>query len=217
MHSTHNENYKIAQYKNEITNIPKYNISYSKMYTDYSRYNGWSIFLIFLCLTYYFYNYEKDKLKYLLIFLMLISPLRSYGNLIKIYKNQNQTPTEFIKEMSILNEIKNNNVNNCFDEGTIFILDIHNIENYSFNRRLQVMQFYMFGKRLAVYPANVLIPNLSNYDQFLHYNFNYLNKRNKIECIITHGDTKIDQVISSRYRKIFNKDKFNFYLINNEI
>ena len=119
---------KLLNIKNEITNIPKYNISYSKMFTDYSRYNGWSIFLIFLCLTYYFYNYEKDKLKYLLIFLMLISPLRSYGNLIKIYKNQNQTPTEFIKEMSILNEIKNNNVNNCLDEGTIFILDIHNIE-----------------------------------------------------------------------------------------
>ena len=62
--ATRAQKYQVEELREEITD-PKYDINYSKSLTDYSRYNGWSILLIFLILTYYLYNYKKEKLKYL--------------------------------------------------------------------------------------------------------------------------------------------------------
>ena len=212
-HTVHNKNYEIAKSKNEITDSPKYDIVYTQPVTDYSRYNGWSIFLIFLCLTYYLYNYEKDKLKYLLIFLILISPLRAFGNLIKVYKNSEQYRVEYNKEMNVLNEIKDKNVKNCLNKGTIFILDKDVRKNINFNRKVKTIRYYMMKTKLNIYSANDFFPEHFTYDQFLSYDFNYLSKKNNIMCIITHSETEVDKVILSRYKNIFNKGKYNFYQI----
>jgi len=223
--TTNNKNYEIAtraqkyqveELKEEITD-PKFDINYSKPLTDYSRYNGWSILLIFLILTYYLYNYKKEKLKYLLIFLILITPLRGYGNLFKIYAFSFQDDFEYRKRINVLNEIKNNKANNCLNTGALFILDVDNVENTSFNRFMRTMKYHIFDKRIVIYAADSLIFNNFEYDKFKDYNFKYLKKKNNIKCLITFSETEIDKIISLRYEKIFSKEKYNFYEINNEV
>ena len=45
-----------------------------------------------------------------------------------------QDDFEYRKRINVLNEIKNNKANNCLNTGTLFILDVDNLENTSFNR-----------------------------------------------------------------------------------
>ena len=214
--ATRAQKYQVEELREEITD-PKYDINYSKSLTDYSRYNGWSILLIFLILNYYLYNYKKEKLKYLLIFLMLITPLRGFGNLFKIYARSFQDDFEYRKRMSVFNEIKNIKANNCLNTGALFILDIDNVENTGFNRYMRTMKYHIFDKRIVIYAADSLIFNNFKYDKFKNFNFKYLNKKNNIKCLITFSETEIEKIISLRYEKIFSKEKYNFYEINNEV
>ena len=216
---TSNKKYEINKLNDEINENSKYLITYSKpAVTDYGRYNGWSILMIFLFLTYYFYNYEKKKLKYILIFLMLITPLRAYGNLIKIYKYNNEDNEQKIKKMSVFNQIKNKNANNCLDRGTLFILDFDNKKNTAFNRTMRSLKYYNFEKRLAIYAVDSLFwSETSDYDKILDYNFEYLRENNNVQCLITYHRSEVDGLISTRYKKIYSKDKFNFYQIEKEL
>ena len=124
---------------------------------------------------------------------MLITPLRGYGNLFKIYARSFQDDFEYRKRMSVFNEIKNIKANNCLNTGALFILDIDNVENIGFNRYMRTMKYHIFDKRIVIYAADsFLIFNNFKYDKFKDYNFKYLNKNN-IKCLITFSETEIEK------------------------
>jgi hypothetical protein len=190
-----------------------YTLKYSGPYSDYSRYNGWSIYVLFLFLTYYSLKSNPKFLYYIGIFLLLIAPIRAYGNFFhikKFDKDENQIISNNILKSF---NLKNNAINTCLNEGSLFLMDQTNNENLNSNRRTRSLKYFYDNKKIEIIPIDHLIHNFdNNYNKLREVDFGYLKKNKILTCLITEKNSKVDEILSEKFNFIKNESsKYVFY------
>lgn len=190
-----------------------YTFEYSGHYSDYGRYNGWSIYVLLLFLTYYSLKSNPKFLYYIGIFLLLIAPVRTYGNFFhikKFDKNDNQIiSNNFLKSFNL----KNNAIYACLNEGSLFLMDQTNKENLNSNRSTRSLKYFYDNKKIEIIPIDHLIHNFdNNYNKLSEVDFGYLKNNKILSCLITEKNSKVDQILSKNFIFIENESsKYVFY------
>ena len=190
-----------------------YTFEYGGHYSDYGRYNGWSIYVLLLFLTYYSLKSNPKFLYYIGIFLLLIAPVRTYGNFFhikKFDKNDNQIiSNNLLKSFNL----KNNAIYACLNEGSLFLMDQTNKENLNSNRSTRSLKYFYDNKKIEIIPIDHLIHNFdNNYNKLSEVDFSYLKNNKILSCLITEKNSKVDQILSKNFIFIKNESsKYVFY------
>lgn len=178
-------------------NITKYTVNeydpYAKVSGDISRYLGWSIFIVLLLqiniLSKHYYFRSKKITIYLLLFLIIISPARSYGYLIKI-NNQN---IEAKKNYQIFDDIVNKNLLKSCSQ---LIAITSAIDRSKFIH----MKYIFYEKTIIV--LDQVIDEINNPNLIDYLN---LSKGKKGNCLITNKMSNIsNELTKMKYKNVTN-------------
>lgn len=189
-------------------------IEYTKPYSDYSRYNGWSIYLLLLFLNYYLYKYDKNKFLFIFIFLCSITPMRAYGNIINyktVTKNDVQIYKKNMRGTLNLNDVK---TNNCLESNSLIVLDF-NDKNLTKNRNLRNLKYIYYDKKIEIVPVGRLIFALNGYENIKNFNFKILKDKANINCLITLDNSKTDKEFTELFNKKAYRGSYNIFEFEN--
>ena len=187
--------------KNNIEYIVNEYDPHKKVAGDISRYLGWSIFIVLLIqiniLSKHYYFRSKKITIYLLLFLIIISPARGYGYLIKI----NSQNIEAKKNYQIFDDIVNKNLLKPCNQ---LIAITSTIDRSKF----MLMKYIFYEKKIIV--LDQVIDEINNPNLIDYLN---LSKQKKGNCLITNKKSNIsNELTKMRYKNVTN-DFFVLFIL----
>jgi hypothetical protein len=174
---------------------------HKKVAGDISRYLGWSIFIVLLVqiniLSKHYYFRSKKITIYLLSFLIIISPARSYGYLIKI-NNQNIVAQ---KNYQMFDDIANKNL---LKQCNQLIAITSTIDRSKF----MLMKYIFYEKKIIV--LDQVIDEINNPNLIDYLN---LTKQKKGNCLITNKISNISNELTKMKYKHLTDDFFILFIL----